>query len=98
MHSWFFLYDEKVAQRMEEKERDIPLSSKDLCSSSSVPNLEFEQSKYFKYLINFPVCIERSSFLYNSDSVIRIPRELNFIFPQLIYKDYTTVIIIYVDT
>ena len=44
MHTWFFLYDEKLAQRVEKEQVQVN-SKQDLCSSTSVPNLEVERSE-----------------------------------------------------
>ena len=62
MHTWFFLYDEKLAvkhdtepQKQVSMQKTLELkitiqsfqvNNKDLCSSTSVPNLEIERSEY----------------------------------------------------
>ena len=60
MHTWFFLYDEKLVSKSElEPMKQVTMirnhamlhpdlfqmQNKDLCSSTSVPNLDMKQSK-----------------------------------------------------
>ena len=63
MHTWFFLYDEKMASKQDNDPppkqvgfnnftfdqilliQTLQVNNKDLCSSTSVPNLEIERSK-----------------------------------------------------
>eukprot|EP00090_Calanus_glacialis_P047499 TRINITY_DN9901_c0_g1_i1.p1 TRINITY_DN9901_c0_g1~~TRINITY_DN9901_c0_g1_i1.p1 ORF type:complete len:1078 (+),score=157.12 TRINITY_DN9901_c0_g1_i1:452-3685(+) len=54
MHTWFFLYDEKVAAKHESENQKQQLNTKDLCSSTSVPNLEVERSEESLYYPEVP--------------------------------------------
>jgi len=69
MHTWFFLYDEKMAVK-HDTEPLKQVNNKDLCSSTSVPNLEIERSEdnlYYPEVATRPV----SSMLPASSSLSR---------------------------
>merc|ERR1719458_783047 len=72
MHTWFFLYDEKIAAKYE-AETQKQVNNKDLCSSTSVPNLEIERSDENLYYPEMPTRPVSSMLPVNSSLSRSVP-------------------------